>query len=47
MVAMGDEIDREDEGIFDQMQESTLETDFLDLVEILSGSSYCMVVRQY
>ncbi len=42
---MGDDIVREDEGIFDQMQENTLETDLLDLVESLSGSSDCMVVR--
>ena len=46
MVAMGNGIFREDEGIFDQMQESTLETDLLDLVETPSESSYCMVVRQ-
>ena len=43
---MGDDIVREDEGIFDQMEESTLETDPLDLVETPSESSYCMVVRQ-
>ena len=43
---MGDNIVREDEGIFDQIEESTLETDLLDLVETLSGLSYCMVVQQ-
>ncbi len=43
---MDNGIFREDEGIFGQIQESTLETDPLDLVETLSGSSYCMVVRQ-
>ncbi len=46
MPAMDNGIFREDEGIFDQMQESALETDPLELVETLSGSSYCMVVRQ-
>ena len=46
MPAMGDDIVREDEGIFDQIEESTLEADPLELVETLSGSSYCMVVRQ-
>ena len=46
MLAMGNGIFREDEGIFGQIEESTLETDRLDLVETLSGSSYCMVVQQ-
>ena len=46
MVAISDDIGREDEGILDQMEESTLETDPLDLFESLSGLSYCMVVRQ-
>ncbi len=45
-MVMGNGIFHEDEGIFDQMQESTLETNLLDLVKTLSGSSYCMVVQQ-
>ena len=41
---MSEEIFREDEGIFGQIEENTVETDPLDLVETLSGMSYSMVV---